>query len=89
MYQPGRHRTDEQMSVISDLSDRYAEQRVTNRRNAKTVSIHSDSPQVSAVKEKISEFLNNLQGHEEYSQVNVPQILQELSLQTETETEEY
>ena len=89
MYQPGRHRTDEQLSVISDLSDRYAEQRVTTRRAAKTISIHSDSPQVAAVKEKISEFLNNLAGNEEYSQVNVPQILQELTLQTENETEEY
>ena len=87
MYQPGRHRTDEQLSVISDLSDRYAEQRVTTRRAAKTISIHSDSPQVSAVKEKISEFLNNLAGNEEYSQVNVPQILQELTLQTENEEE--
>ena len=87
MYQPGGHRTAEQLSVISDLSDRYAEQRVTPRRAAKTLSIHSDSPQVSAVKEKISEFLNNLQGNEEFSQVNVPQILQELTLQTETEEE--
>ena len=89
MYQAGRHRTEEQLSMISDLSDRFAGQRVTTRRAAKTNSIKSDSPQVVVVKEKISEFLNNLAGNEEYSSVNLPKILQELTLQTENETEEY
>ena len=89
MYQAGRHRTEEQLSMISDLSDRYAGQRVTTRRAAKTNSIKSDSPQVVVVKEKISEFLNNLAGNEEYSSVNLPKILQELTLQAEDETEEY
>ena len=89
MYQAGRTRTEEQQSVISDLSDRFAGEKVTARRAAKTNSVKSDSPQAVVVKEKISEFLNSLAGNEEYSSVNLPQILQELTLQAEDETEEW
>ena len=61
---------------------------MTPRKAAKTSSVKSDSPQAVVVKEKISEFLNNLEGNEEYNSVNIPQILQELTLEAEDETEE-
>ena len=89
LYQAGRTRTEEQLSVISDLSDRFAGEKVTARRAAKTNSVKSDSPQAIVVKEKISDFLNSLAGNEEYSSVNLPKILQELTLQAEDETEEW
>ena len=81
-------RTEEQQSVISDLSDRLAAEKVTPRKAAKTSSVNSDSPQAIKVKEKIAEFLNNLEGNEENDSVNIPQILQELTLEGEGETEE-
>ena len=89
LHQTGRTRTEEQLSVISDLSDRFAGEKVTARRAAKTNSVKSDSPQAKLVKEQISNFLNTLAGNEEYNSVNFPKILQELTVQAEDEVEEW
>ena len=89
LHQTGRTRTEEQLSVISDLSDRFAGEKVTARRATKTNSVNSDSPQAKLVKEQISSFLNTLAGNEEFNSVDFPKILQELTFQAEDEVEEW
>ena len=85
--QAGRTRTEEQLSVISDLSTRFSGEKVTTDKTEQTSSVKSDSPQAKDVKEKISNFLNTLAGDEEYNTVNFPKILQELTVQAEDEIE--
>ena len=86
-HQAGRMRTEEQLSVISDLSTRFSGEKVTTDKTGQTSSIKSDSPQAKNVKEQITNFLNTLAGNEEYNTVNFPKILQELTVQAEDEIE--
>ena len=55
-HQAGRRRTEEQLSVISDLSTRFSGEKVTTDKTGQTSSVKSDSPQAKDVKEKISNF---------------------------------
>ena len=86
-HQAGRMRTEEQLSVISDLSTRFSGEKVTTDKTGQTSSIKRDSPQAKNVKEQITNFLNTLAGNEEYNTVNFPKILQELTVQAEDEIE--
>ena len=87
LHQTRGTRSEEQLSVISDLSDRFAGEKVTTRRATKTNSVKSDSPQEILVKEQISSFLNTLAGNEEFNSVDFPKILQALTFQAEDEAE--
>ena len=87
LHQTRGTRSEEQLSVISDLSERLAGERVTTRRATKTDSVKSDSPQEILVKEQISGFLNTLAGNEEFSSVDFPKVLQALTFQAEDEAE--
>ena len=86
-HQTGRVRTTEQLSVISDLSSRFAGEKVTINRTEQSNSITSDSSQAKIAKEQITTFLNTIAGNEEFHSVNFPKILQELTVQAEDELE--
>ena len=84
-----RPRTEEQMSIIIDLSNPFQGEKLASDKSEQSNSVTSDSPQSKAVKNKIENYLNQLAGADEYNDVDFPGILRQLTIQAQQEIEEW
>ena len=82
-----RSRTSEQMSAISDLSNRFQGEKLGPDRSEGSGSTTSETAQSKTVKNKIKDYLNQLAGSEEYREIDFPRILRQLTIQAQDEEE--